>query len=140
MSLSKDKRGIVFNIQKFSVHDGPGIRTIVFLKGCPLRCLWCSNPESQKSQPEIAWSTQKCIACNQCMEKCELKNISLKDKNELNINRKLCSGCFKCAEVCPSMAMHVIGEEKSISEILEEVENDEVFYSNSRGGVNLEWR
>jgi len=137
MSLSKHKPGIIFNIQKFSVHDGPGIRTIVFLKGCPLKCLWCSNPESQKNEPEIAWSAQKCITCNQCVNNCDLKNISLDNKNEIKINRKLCSSCFKCTDGCPSKAMHLIGEEKSISEILEEVEDDEVFYTNSRGGLTL---
>ena len=137
MSLSNDKKGIIFNIQKFSVHDGPGIRTIVFLKGCPLRCLWCSNPESQKNQKEIAWSAQKCIGCSQCTNNCELKAISLNDKNELKINRETCTSCFKCANVCPSTALHVIGEEKSISEILDEVEADEVFYNNSEGGLTL---
>lgn len=137
MSFSKNKRGIIFNIQKFSVHDGPGIRTIVFLKGCPLRCLWCSNPESQRSQPEIAWSAQKCIGCNQCIDNCQLKNIFLSNNNELKINRQSCTSCFKCANGCPSRALHVIGEEKTVEEILDEVESDEIFYSNSRGGLTL---
>lgn len=136
MNLSK--RGIIFNIQNFSVHDGPGIRTIVFLKGCPLRCLWCSNPESQKSQPELAWSSQKCIGCNQCIGSCNFGSITFDSgSNQLKINRELCTGCFKCADSCPSKALHVIGEEKSIGEILEEVEADGIFYSNSRGGLTL---
>jgi pyruvate formate lyase activating enzyme len=137
LSLSNNKQGTIFNIQKFSVHDGPGIRTIVFLKGCPLRCLWCSNPESQNSHIEIAWSAQKCIGCNQCMDSCNDKNIFLNEKNELKINRQSCTNCFKCASVCPSRALHVIGEEKNVDEILDEVEADEIFYSNSKGGLTL---
>lgn len=135
--MSSNKRGMIFNIQNFSVHDGPGIRTIVFLKGCQLRCLWCSNPESQNNQIEIAWSVQKCIRCNQCVDSCKTKNIYFNDQNELKINRQSCTSCLKCVIMCPSKALHVIGEEKSVEEILDEVESDEIFYSNSKGGLTL---
>ena len=137
MSIDKRKYGYVFNIQKFSVHDGPGIRTIVFLKGCPLHCRWCSNPESQNTSPELAWSSSKCMGCHQCIETCPNQAITQGNQGEIKINRNLCKKCFKCTTDCPTSALSVFGKKMSIQEVLSEVESDSAFYSRSDGGMTL---
>lgn len=124
----------VFDIQRFSVHDGPGIRTVVFLKGCPLRCLWCDNPESQSLSAEIAEFDRKCIGCGSCKDACPEEAIY---KSNLRINRVFCTTCGKCAEVCPSGAKKIVGAKRSAESIVEEVEKDRLFYDNSGGGVTL---
>jgi pyruvate formate lyase activating enzyme len=131
--------GLVFNIQKYSVHDGPGIRTLVFLKGCPLRCQWCSNPESQASIQEIAFNDSKCIGvteCGLCLKVCRIGAIQ-KENGKIKINRDLCTHCGACSHACPSKALHIFGEYISIEEILKKVEEDSVFYSRSGGGLTL---
>lgn len=137
MSINKSKSGYVFNIQQFSVHDGPGIRTIVFLKGCPLHCPWCSNPESQSTAPELAWSSSKCMGCHLCMATCPQKVITQGNNGEIKINRDLCQKCFKCTEACPTTALRVFGKKMSIEEVLREVESDSAFYRRSEGGMTL---
>lgn len=137
MSIDNSKSGYVFNIQQFSVHDGPGIRTIVFLKGCPLHCLWCSNPESQSTAVELALSLSKCMGCNLCMENCPNKAIIQENSGEIKINRNLCEKCFKCTEVCPTSALSAFGKKMSTQEVLSEVESDSAFYSRSGGGMTL---
>jgi pyruvate formate lyase activating enzyme len=126
--------GSVFNIQRFSIQDGPGIRTTVFMKGCPLRCLWCSNPESQNTFPEVAHGDSLCNKCSRCVEVCEVQAISLAD-NGVSIDRKTCTGCGKCVEVCIPGALKVYGEEMSVEEVYQEVVKDRLFYQNSGGGV-----
>jgi len=138
--LKNNEKGIVFNIQKYSVHDGPGIRTVVFLTGCPLRCKWCSNPESQLAHPQLAYNREKCISldeCNRCMEVCSVGAITEADDHKVEIARDVCTGCFLCADVCPSKALQIYGEEKTVSEVLERVEQDSIFYSRSGGGLTL---
>ncbi len=137
MSIDKNKAGYVFNIQQFSVHDGPGIRTVVFLKGCPLRCPWCSNPESQSTDPELAWSLSKCMGCYQCIENCPQQGITQGGNGDIKINRDLCHKCFKCTDVCPTGALRVFGKKMSIKEVLSEVESDSSFYRRSDGGMTL---
>ncbi|WP_347490288.1 glycyl-radical enzyme activating protein [Desulfoscipio sp. XC116] len=137
MSLDNRKVGTVFNIQKFSVHDGPGIRTIVFLKGCPLICAWCSNPESQSFAPELAWSASRCMGCHLCKESCPRQAISLGEHGEIKINRDLCKKCFKCTDLCPTTALRVFGQQMSVEEVLHEVEADNAFYRRSKGGMTL---
>lgn len=129
----KEIKGTVFNIQRFSLHDGPGIRTVVFLKGCPLNCLWCSNPESQDRKPQIMFLNNICIRCYRCVESCPLKAIS----EPGNINKDLCNLCGKCIKVCPKKALKIVGEEKTVVEVLGEVEKDETFYRRSGGGLTL---
>ena len=126
----------VFNIQKYSIHDGPGIRTTVFLKGCPLACLWCHNPESHSTAPEIAWHKEKCIGCLTCQEACPLKAAQLTPMG-IAIDKELCNLCGKCTTACPTLALEMIGKVMTMEEVFEEVNKDAVFYQQSGGGVTL---
>jgi pyruvate formate lyase activating enzyme len=137
----KKKKGLVFNIQKYSVHDGPGIRTIVFLKGCPLSCRWCSNPESQRREPELAFNPGRCLTfskCTRCLQACLRGAIIREADDSLRIDRALCDGCPKnCAQACPSQGLIVYGEERSVDDVLKVVEQDAAFYTRSSGGMTL---
>lgn len=126
----------IFNIQKFSIHDGPGIRTVVFFKGCPLKCLWCANPESQKSRPQLSVIKSNCMKCGACMEVCPQNAITM-EKDGANIDRDLCDDCGLCASECYSRAIKSMGEEKSTKEVFDVINEDAVFYANSGGGYTL---
>ena len=128
--------GTVFDIQTYSLHDGPGIRTLVFLKGCPLTCVWCQNPESQRRQPELLLYSEKCTGCGQCAPACPDKAIQIID-GKSRTARTLCTGCGKCSIVCPNEARTLIGRTMSDEEVFREVKKDEIFYRNSGGGVTL---
>ncbi|MNO46362.1 Benzylsuccinate synthase activating enzyme [compost metagenome] len=135
-------QGNVFNIQRYSLHDGPGIRTVVFLKGCPLRCKWCSNPESWLSASEMYYDASKCIgtgACGFCLSACQSKAISEdKDSGKVKIDRQNCTrGCLDCVAVCPSKALDVYGRTMTVEEVLKIAEQDSVFYQRSGGGLTL---
>ena len=137
--LDQDVTGIVFNIQKFSVHDGKGIRTLVFLKGCPLSCLWCSNPESQRLTPERAFNPTRCLSaavCGRCLSACTQGGITCRDGLLCN-DRAKCVECFSCTHACPSGAQSVYGESVSVDTVLRRVEEDSVFYARSGGGLTL---
>ena len=130
------KKGLVFNIQRFSVNDGPGIRTTVFMKGCPLRCQWCSNPESQALYPEIMTISRDCIRCNECVEICPTGAVSF-DETGVRIDRDKCDLCMKCAHNCPSKALQVVGEYMDVHEVMKEIKKDRLFYRNSGGGLTV---
>lgn len=133
-------QGCVFNIQRYSVHDGPGIRTIVFLKGCPLACRWCSNPESQQGDPELAYNNGKCIGmaeCALCREACPRQGITFDAAGKAALDRDRCGACFRCADACPAKALHVFGRTMTVAEVMREVEADGVFYARSGGGLTL---
>lgn len=127
--------GIVFNVQRFSIHDGSGIRTLVFMKGCPLRCRWCSNPEGLSHQPQVFDDPLKCIGCGACLKACPEQAI--RETPGFPIDRYKCTGCGKCAKFCPSNAKTITGEIKSVDDIVEIVKRDEPFYSHSDGGVTM---
>lgn len=126
--------GIIFNIQRFSTEDGPGIRTTVFMKGCPLRCLWCYNVEGIGSEPELVWHDTKCIGCHSCVEACPKQAIEARPEG-LITNRKKCNSCGECVKACTSKAREIIGQRVTIDEIFSEVFKDQVFYETSGGGV-----
>ncbi len=127
---------IVFDIEKFAVHDGPGIRTVVFIKGCPLHCLWCHNPESQSFEPELLFDSGKCTICGKCAAVCPQHCHTVADGKHL-IDRAACFHCGICAESCPAEALKAVGRKMSVSEVMTEVEKDRVFYQNSGGGITL---
>ena len=134
----------VFNIERHALHDGPGIRTLVFLKGCPLRCLWCSNPEGQQVKPELLFRVKDCISCMRCVEACPKNAIKVSedrvmftDDRIIYTDRALCDACGKCVEVCPAGAREVAGKTMTAAKVAEEVLKDEVFFRNSGGGVTV---
>jgi pyruvate formate lyase activating enzyme len=128
--------GIIFNIQRYSIHDGPGIRTTVFLKGCPLSCWWCQNPESQLSEQEMIFWGDRCIGCGACSTIC--LSDAIKIKNGIPITEKQkCILCGKCIEKCSALAREMIGEKLTIEEVIKEIEKDLVFYEESGGGVTF---
>lgn len=129
-------RGRVFSIQRYSLQDGPGIRTTVFLKGCPLRCTWCSNPESQSPHAELMVRRQKCEGCGECVEACPRGAIELREDG-VHVDRLICDLCLKCVEACTTGALECRGQEITVREALEECCRDEPFYRNSGGGVTV---
>lgn len=138
--------GRILNIQHFSTNDGPGIRTTVFLKGCSLRCKWCSNPESIHPKPELAYNTEKCIGekeCGYCLKDdvCPENAIYVIQDDaagdKVRINWDLCTNCGKCIEVCPTNALYLFGQEMTVDQVLAEVEQDSTFYRESGGGITL---
>lgn len=132
----KDVKACIFNIQRYSIHDGPGIRTVVFFKGCPLRCLWCSNPESQEITAQILWDSSKCTRCLNCVNNCKNTAFSLvNDKIVINSNK--CNTYNDCIKSCPTGALTLEGKFLTVSQVVKEVMKDEVFYEESNGGVTL---
>lgn len=129
-------KGLVFDIKKFAIHDGPGIRTTVFFKGCPLNCLWCHNPESQSKMPEISFVSDKCIGCGYCVAACPNQCHKLLDHKHF-FNREDCVKCGKCAGKCYTEALEIIGKEMTISAIMDEVMKDTLFYETSGGGMTI---
>jgi pyruvate formate lyase activating enzyme len=130
------KKGIVFDVKRYAVDDGPGIRTTVFLKGCPLRCLWCHNPEGQNPKPELMYKPRRCVVCGECVNNCPKGAISQKAQC-VSINRGLCNLCRKCVRACPSDALVVVGKEVKVGDMLKEIEKDVIFYDESGGGVTF---
>jgi len=134
-TIDYNKSGTVFDIQRYSLHDGPGIRTIVFLKGCPLRCLWCSNPESQNLKPSIMFDKKSCINCGKCLNVCKYKAIS--DDKPFFVNVKKCVGCGECTKICPTNALTLSGKEMNVGEVITELKKDATVYRRSGGGITL---
>lgn len=130
-------KGTVFNIQKFCVNDGPGIRTVVFLKGCPLRCAWCHNPESHSCPPELLYDASKCVSCGRCAAVCPNGVHSFDADGKHILDRSRCTACGACADACVPGALEVSGKLMSVDEVMKEVLKDKVFYDNSGGGITL---
>ena len=127
---------MIFNIQRFSIHDGPGIRTTVFLKGCSMKCFWCHNPEGRQQRTEVQYFPEKCISCGECVQVCPNHAHILKNNKHIFI-RELCKGAGECVKVCYSEALDLAGKEMSVDEIMEEIMRDNIFYDTSNGGVTL---
>jgi pyruvate formate lyase activating enzyme len=135
VSDDAEKR-LVLGISRMTVHNGPGIRTLILFKGCPLRCLWCSTPESQKAEPEISLQVSKCTRCGQCIPVCPLKAINMTE-DTISIDHSLCNNCGQCAQVCYPEAIKILGQYMTVEELLGEVKKDFVVYKHSHGGVTI---
>ena len=129
-------KGLILRIQRMSTEDGPGIRSTIFFKGCPLRCVWCHNPESISARPQVHWVGTRCIGCMSCIEVCPNKALT-RTASGITVNRRVCTGCLSCAGVCPSTAMEVYGEYYDAQDLVREVLKDRVFFEKSGGGVSL---
>lgn len=141
MVILGERKATIFDIQKFSVHDGPGIRTTVFFKGCPLKCKWCFSPESQKKHPEVSVSSKSCIGsekCGECLTVCPLaKESALQVKEGIvqGIDRSKCSNCLECARACPNNTLKTFGKKYTVRELLQIVTKDSAFYGDGCGAV-----
>jgi pyruvate formate lyase activating enzyme len=136
MDKDEETRGVIFNIQTYSIHDGPGIRTTVFIKGCPLRCAWCQNPESQMGIPQLFFNRELCAGCGRCLQVCPEGAIELHEGKSWT-NRIVCRGSGKCVEVCPNEARNMAGRYVTAGEVFKKVMEDKIFYERSGGGVTL---
>lgn len=134
-----ERKATIFNVQKYNMYDGPGVRTLIFFQGCPLRCKWCANPEGMMKKYRVMFKSNSCVNCGACVSVCPvgihtISNESLKHEVNRNID---CIGCRKCVDACLNSALSIVGEVKTISELLEIVEEDRAFYEASGGGVTL---
>lgn len=133
----KPLQGLITGLERFALHDGPGIRTLVFAKGCPIRCLWCSSPQTQRRSPEILYQIGKCQRCGGCQGACPVEAMSLSEEEGVRIDREACTGCGECVEACSNDALELVGRQVSSEELIGEVLKDSPFYRRSGGGVTL---
>lgn len=134
--MGNKTKGLIFDIQRYSVHDGPGIRTLIFFKGCPLRCKWCCNPESWHSYPQLMYDESSCVKCGNCISACSRQAIQRQGATIVT-DRKSCQGCGDCEDECYYGARRIAGKYMSVTELVGVIEKDTIFYRNSGGGVTL---
>ena len=134
--MVETEQGFIFNIQRMSTEDGPGIRTTVFFKQCPLKCIWCHNPESILKDRQLEWFKHKCIGCNTCIDICKYKALSFNESG-LKIDRDICIGCGECSDECPSTALHMWGEYWNLDDLFYEIQKDKIYYTQSKGGITV---
>lgn len=138
MSGVLERKARIFNVQKYSIYDGPGIRTLIFFKGCPLRCKWCSNPEGLERKYQVMFMEDLCIHCGKCISVCPEKIHYWMEGSRHKVNRRIdCRGCRRCESVCPRKALSIAGMDKTVSEVLKIIQQDALFYLSSGGGVTL---
>jgi pyruvate formate lyase activating enzyme len=131
-----ESEGRIFDIKRYAIHDGPGIRTTVFLKGCPLKCPWCHNPEGISSRQQLAWRRERCRKCHDCVDACPEGAISF-SKGILTLDETRCDDCGQCVSACCSHALELVGEDIEVGQLIEQVEKDIIFYDQSGGGVTF---
>ncbi len=137
MPLYNPDLGLISTVQKYSTKDGPGIRSTVFFKGCPLGCLWCSNPELIRHQPDLLYTREKCARCGTCIGTCPRDALSFGEDGFIVVDRALCNNCGDCVEACPNGALEMIGKLVTVDELSKELLKDRVFYQTSNGGVTF---
>ena len=131
------KQGLIYNIERFAMNDGPGIRTLVFMKGCPLRCLWCSSPQTQQPLPQILYDPDLCQDCRACLHSCENKALNFTPEHTLKMQPRLCDLCGNCIDACPDKALEMAGRYMTPEELFREVVRDAAFFRRSQGGVTV---
>ena len=135
-SVKNNDSRLVLSITRMTIHNGPGMRTLILFKGCPLRCLWCSTPESQKTKQEIGIYPAKCIQCGDCIPVCPVNAIHMVDKKPV-IDRSICNVCGKCVTVCNAQALEILGHRMTVAQLVDEVRKDEIVFKYSHGGVTI---
>ncbi|SHN81953.1 glycyl-radical enzyme activating protein [Desulfitobacterium chlororespirans] len=131
------KKAVIFNVQRYSTEDGPGVRTTVFFKGCPLSCLWCSNPESQQAKPQMMYFSKTCVQCYACVKACPNGANKIKDDGSVWVDRSVCTNCGVCVKVCLADARSMSGKKMTVDEVFDIIQKDSLYYINSGGGVTL---
>lgn len=130
-------KGNVLRFERTSIQDGQGLRTVLYLKGCPIKCMWCSTPESQKFQPELGYVKSKCHGCGKCISSCSSGALSYGKGYRIEIDYEKCTSCFDCVDICPNNALIGYGRSMTVEEVVKEISKDEIFYFHSNGGVTI---